>query len=559
MSHTHWNILSSGSKPVAMADIHPLILQLLHNRGITEPSQIELFLRNDSAVEADPFLLPDMHRAVHRIHQALMKGEKIVIYGDFDADGITATALLVQGIEALGGTVIPYIPHRTQEGYGLRVSALKEMHEQGISLVITVDTGISANNEVEKGQKMGMDIIVTDHHIPPAILPPALAIINPKRKDSKYPFIQLAGVGVAFKLLQALTTGDGRENIARSAMDLVALGTVTDMVPLTGENRYWVKSGLEIINKSQRLGLQEMIRGTRLQSGNLDAQSISWVLGPRINAAGRIDNATTSYQLLLTEDPQEANSLALELESKNAERIKQTNELTNKARKAIEVEGVDQPLLLAGDKDYPPGIMGLVAGRLADKFYRPVILLRFGQETCRGSGRSIIEFDLMSALTECQDLLTNFGGHTMAAGFSVPTSKLPEFQQRISSLARNKLAGLDLRPHINIDAEVKLDIFNRATYESIQQLAPFGSGNPLPTFVSRRVEVTDLRQIGNQGEHLKFRVKHNGITWDTIGFGLGDYSKEITGKLDIVFNLDIDRWNGEEKLRLNLLDFDPVE
>jgi single-stranded-DNA-specific exonuclease len=422
--------------------------------------------------------------------------------------------------------------------------------------VITVDTGITAFHEVEKAGKIGMDVIVTDHHIPPSRLPPAKAVINPKRSDSAYPFTDLAGVGVAFKFLQALIKGNGRENIAKKALDLVALGTITDMVSLVGENRYWVKCGLELINKTQRLGLQEMMKCTRLQPGAINAQTISWILGPRINAAGRLDNATTSYQLLMTDNLQEASTLAKTLEEKNAERLKQTNTLLDKARETIIAAGADQPMLMAGSEDYHPGIMGLVAGRLADRFYRPTILFKIGRETSRGSGRSIAEFDLMEALENCQDLLSNFGGHTRAAGFSIPTRNLTEFKQRMSSLAETRLRGLDLRPHVDIDAEVPLSTFTDDTYEMIQQLAPFGSGNPLPTFVSRQVEVVDQRLVGGQGEHVKLKLKQDGITWDAIGFGLGTYIDEISRRVDIVYNLDMDRWNGEERLRLSLLDFD---
>ncbi len=558
MSHTQWNVLAPAGQTMTMDGIHPLVAQLLFNRGISDSSQIDVFLSNDKRAEVDPFLLPDMHQAVSRVYQALLSGENIAIYGDFDADGITATALLVQGLSALGGMVSPYIPHRTAEGYGLRTAALEKLHQQGISLVITVDTGITAFGEAEKARKMGMDIVITDHHVPLSSLPQAKAVVDPKRNDASYPNTDLAGVGVAFKLLQALIKGNGREDILKRSLDLVALGTITDMVSLVGENRYWVRCGLELINKTQRLGLQEMMRCTRLQPGTLDAQSISWVLGPRINAAGRIDNATTSYQLLLTDNPQEASLLAKELENKNAERLRQTNELLNKAMEKILADGVERPLLMAGGEDFPPGVIGLVAGRLTDKFCRPVLIFRIGREVSRGSGRSISEFDLMAALTECQDLLSKFGGHTRAAGFSIPTRNLPEFQHRMFNLARDKLEGLDLRPHVDIDAEVPLSVFSGNTFEKIQQLAPFGAGNPLPSFVSRGVEVVDKRLIGVHGDHLKLKLKQDGLFWDAVGFGLGSYFDEATPYLNIAYNLDVDRWNGEERLRLSLLDFDPA-
>jgi single-stranded-DNA-specific exonuclease len=498
-----------------------------------------------------------MHLAVSRTYQALFSGEEIAIYGDFDADGITATALLVQGLSALGGRAIPYIPHRHREGYGLQVAALEKLHKQGVSLVITTDTGITALTEVEKARKMGLDIIITDHHLPLASLPPALAVVNPKRNDSACRSAELAGVGVAFKLLQALLKGSGQEKLLNRLLDLVALGTVTDMIPLVGDNRYWVKRGLELLNNTERPGLQEMMRCAGLKPGNLDTESISWILGPRLNAAGRLDDATTSYQLLLTQDPQEASLLASELEEKNAKRQRLTSESLERARGKIVAAGVDLPLLMAGDEDYPPGVMGLVAGKLSEEFYRPVILFKIGPEICRGSGRSIPEFDLMAALKDCRELLSNFGGHTKAAGFTVLTTNLARLQKQLLDIAETNLAGLDLRPHIDIDAEVPLSAFVGDTFKQIQQLAPFGSGNPLPTFVSRCVEIIDQRQIGNQGEHLKLKLRQEGTVWDAIAFRFGSLAQEMTTCLDIAYNLDIDRWNSEERLRLKLLDFAP--
>jgi len=559
LSHTFWRLLTPAERPINIPGVHPLLAQLLCNRGISEPSQIETFLNADSRLEADPFLLPDMHQAVSRTYQALLTGEEIAIYGDFDADGITATALLVQGLSALGGKVIPYIPHRYREGYGLQVAILEKLRKQGVSLVITVDTGITAIAEIQKARKMGLDIIVTDHHLPLASLPPALAVVNHKRSDSACQSTELAGVGVAFKLLQALLKGSGREELLNRLLDLVALGTVTDMIPLTGDNRYWVKRGLEFINNTERLGLQEMMRCANLKPGSLDAESISWTLGPRLNAAGRLDDAATSYQLLLTQDRQEAASLASELEEKNAKRQRLTSELLERAREDIIAAGTGFPLLMTGDESYPTGVMGLVAGRLSEEFYRPVILFKFGPETCRGSGRSIPEFNLMAALKDCRDLLTNFGGHTKAAGFTVPTANLTQLQKRLLNLAQTQLAGLDLRPHIDIDAEVPLSIFAGETFKQIQRLAPFGSGNPLPAFVSRHVEIVDQRQIGSQCEHLGLKLKQEGIVWNAIGFRFGNRAQETAAYLDIAYNLDIDRWNGGERLRLKLLDFAPCD
>lgn len=555
MSRTHWHLLTPTQPLLDIPGVNPLVVQLLYNRGISEPSQIETFLNADSALESDPFLLPDIHQAVGRTYQALLSGEEIAIYGDFDADGITATALLVLGLSTLGGKVIPYIPHRYREGYGLQVAALEKLRKHGISLIITVDTGITAIDEINKARKMGIDIIVTDHHLPLASLPPALAVVDPKRTDSNCQSAEFAGVGVAFKFLQALFRGSGQEGITNTFLDLVALGTVTDMVPLRGDNRYWVKRGLELLNNSERPGLQELIRNSGLKPGNLDTESISWILGPRLNAAGRLDDATTSYKLLVTQDPKEAAALVSELEEKNAKRQRLTAELLERAREKIIAAGTDTPLLMTGDEDYPAGVMGLVAGKLSEEFYRPVILFRLGTETCRGSGRSISEFDLMAALADCSGLLSNFGGHTKAAGFNVPTSNLPQLEKQLKTLAEARLAGLDLRPHIDIDAEVSLSSLTGETIKQIQRLAPFGTGNPAPVFVSRNVERVDLRYIGSRNEHVSLKLKQNGIVWDAIGFRFGSRAQEMTGFLDIAYNLDVDRWNGAERLRLKLLDF----
>jgi len=539
--------------------IHPLVVQLLYNRGITEPSQIEAFLSIDQRLKTDPFLLPDMHRAVQRVYQALLRGEKIAVYGDFDADGVTATAVLVLGLSALGGRVVPFIPHRYRDGYGLQLAPLERLSREGVSLVITADTGITAFEEVARCHKLGMDVIVTDHHVPPDYLPPAFAVVDPKRDDSRFTAIDLAGVGVAFKLLEALMRGSGRDKLLNDLLDLVALGTVADMVLLLGDNRYWVRRGLDLLNNTQRIGLQEMMRCAGLQPGNLTSENIAWVLAPRINAAGRMDDASASYRLLVTRSQEEAVRLARDLEEKNARRQKMTVELLSRAREQLLVQGTDMPLLMTGGTDYPAGVMGLVAGRLTEEFYRPVILLRVGSDVCRGSGRSIPEFNLIKALDRCRDLLLNAGGHAGAAGFTVQRSQLGALQARLLKIAEEELAGVDLRPHIDIDAEVSLDVFSGDVYRQIQRLAPFGSGNPEPTFVSREVEVIERSLAGEQGDHLRLKLRQRGVIWDTIGFGLGSLASQVGSRLDIAYNLIADNWNGVERLRLKLLDFDPVD
>ncbi|MFC1593033.1 single-stranded-DNA-specific exonuclease RecJ [Candidatus Omnitrophota bacterium] len=556
MNRNRWNLLPPAPNEhlIATSGFSKLVAQLLYNRGLTEPSQLESFTAGDERLSANPFLLPDMQEGVARIYQALLSGENIAIYGDFDVDGITATALLVEGIKALGGKAIPYIPHRMTEGHGLKTAALENLHRQGINLVITVDCGITGSCQVKKAQKTGFDIIITDHHVPLDVIPPAFAVIDPKRVDSAYPFSELAGVGVAFKLLQALFQSIGKEKQLDELLELVALGTIADMVPLLGENRYLVKRGLELINTSPRLGLEQIITQTRLNIGRIDAESISWVISPRLNAAGRLAHAITSYNLLITNSLQEAYELALWLEQKNVERQKLTAKVLARAREQVLVQGIS-PLLIISDSNCPIGIAGLVASRLVEEFYRPAIVIKTGEQMSSGSCRSIPEFNIVLALSHCSNLFSHFGGHSQAAGFTLPTENLEHLKQALLQLATDQLAGVDLCPHLNIDAEVTLPDFTGDTFHIIQQLAPFGQGNPAPTFLSRMVEVVDCRTMGSNGGHIRLKLRQGDTVWDGVGFGLGDYVAEISSNLDIVYTMETDRWGGGDRLRLNILDF----
>ncbi len=560
MNHSRWNLLPpvSGGFWANASGFSPLIAQLLYNRGLVDPSQLESFISADASLSGNPFLLPDMHKAVARTYQALLSGENIAVYGDFDADGITATALLVQGLSMLNCKAIPYIPHRLTEGYGLKTAALENLYRQGIRLVVTVDCGITALTEVKKSRRMGLDIIITDHHTPPAEVPPATAVVNPKLPGSDYSFSELAGVGVALKFLQALFQSLGKEKQLSELIDLVALGTVADMVPLLGENRYLVKQGLKLISTSPRLGIREMITQSGLNTGSLDTEGISWVIAPRLNAAGRLEHAISSYKLLMTDSPQEARELASWLEQKNAERQKLTTKALTKAREQVLAQGIS-PLLMASDEDFPPGICGLVASRLSEEFYRPAIIIRAGEQFSSGSCRSIPEFNIILALSQCSHLFYHFGGHSRAAGFSLLTRNLPRLQQALLQLAATQLDGVDLRPKLDIDAEVSLSDLGGNTFPIIQKLAPFGQGNPQPTFLTREVAVVDCRTMGDGSEHLRLKLKQGGMVWDGVGFGLGNYLSEVSSPLDIVYNLEVDHWGGEERLRLNILDFASVK
>lgn len=534
----------------------PLLVQLLYNRGLTHPTEWDAFLSADRRLCADPLLLPEVEVGVPRLVRALNSREKIAVYGDYDTDGVTATAVLVQGLEGLGAELIPYIPHR-QEGHGLQVSVLERLYRQGATLVITADCGTTCYEEVSNAQKRGQDIIITDHHTFGDARPPAVALINPKHPDSCYPFRELAGVGVAYKFLQALLRFLNRDDSLSSLCDLVALGTVTDVAPLRGENRYLVKEGLKCLNGAHRPGLREMMRLARLETGTIDADDIAWVLGPRLNAAGRVEHASLSYQLLVTPSAAEGQRIASELEKINQERQRQTETALVLAREMAQ-EQRDAPLILVSHQQFPAGVAGLVAGKLVEELRRPAMVVRYGTESCRGSCRSIPEFDMIAALKECSDLLSRYGGHPMAAGFTLPTSRLPELQQRLVDKAAHTLSGLDLRPQLVIDAQMPLDKLDGEACRAIQKLVPFGFGNPAPTFLSPAVKVVGAQAMGQKGTHLRLKVKAGSVVWDAIAFDWGHLSLTPPCHLDLVYSVGISRWGGQERLELNIRDLRPT-
>lgn len=558
MTQQRWNVCPPVPSDLSsqLSGFDPLLVQLLYNRGITEPAGFEPFIAGDERLANDPLLLPDIDKAVARINRALLGGELIAVFGDFDADGITAAAVLVQGISQLGGNVIPYIPHRLNEGHGLNDAALEHLRLEGASLVITVDCGITGASEVERGRDLGLDIVVTDHHVPSDTIPDAVAVVDPKLPDSEFPFPELAGVGVAVKLLQALFRAANRGAEVDEFLDLVALGTVADMVPLTGENRYLVKRGLEVLNQSRRVGLQELMLSAGLEMGKLDAQDISFSLGPRLNASGRLGHGVTSYELLMTSSREKARELAAMLEAGNAERRRLTTEAFENAREKLAGEDGELPLLVVGDSGYQPGVVGVVAGRLVEEFYRPAVVIHFEEGTARGSARSIPDFDIIAALTECRDLLTRFGGHSQAAGFIMPGSDVDKLRERLQEIAARELADVDLRPALSVDTVIPLSALRGQTYKMIGRLEPYGQANQIPCFLSKKVQVVSSRAVGADGDHLKLKVRDGNVVWDAIAFGLGH--RELASHLDIVYNLETETWTGRELLRLNIQDFHPV-
>lgn len=540
-----------------------LIVQLLYNRGLDTPSKVQAFLKSDWP-EDNPFRLKGMNEAVTRIRQAIRQREPIAVYGDFDADGVTATALLVETLSALGAQTEPYIPHRVDEGYGLNKGALRELAQKDIKVVVTVDCGIRSISEVAYGLGLGLDIIVTDHHPPGEELPPATAAINPKQAGCRYPFKQLAGVGLAFKLAQALLRANRQIPVARDKvdldeedlLDLVALGTVADLAPLLEENRALVRRGLEKLNQPQRLGLQALISQARVRPGQITATTIGYVLGPRLNAAGRLDTAMSSYNLLTSSSPAEARSLALELDEVNRERQRLTVDTLEKAREQVLAIGEEERLIFVAAKDYLSGIVGLVAQRLTDEFYRPSVVVELGEETNRGSARSIREFNIITALDRCSDLLVKYGGHSAAAGFTVTNANLEALQQRLCQMAMHQLEGLELLPTLSIDAEVDLSEMNWATHALLEQLEPFGYANRPPVFLSREVIVRDARVVGER--HLKMTLSDGRAVWDAIAFRQGGWAGKLPRRIDVVYTLEVNEWNKEKRLQLNVKDLRPV-
>jgi len=545
--------------------LHPLMTQVLYNRGITAPADIDTFLGDDDS-PANPFALRDMEKAITRLREALRQDEPIAVYGDFDADGVTATVLLVQTLEALGGDVRAYIPDRIDEGYGLHKAALTSLAKEGVGLTATVDCGVRSLQEVDHANHLGMDVIITDHHSVGPELPNGVAVIDPKRPDEAYPFHELAGVGVAYRLAQALLRSHRQAPITEadlsldeeSLLDLVALGTVADMVPLLSENRALVRRGLASLNALQRPGLMALSRKAGLRPGQIDATAISYSLAPRINAAGRMGRTELAYRLLNTRRPAEAQRLADALNRLNRERQQTTRAVQDRASQAALEADDGGFLLFAAAPDFPAGIVGLVANRLLDRFYRPAVIVEIGDRYCKGSARSIDEFHITEALDRCADLLERYGGHAAAAGFTLPHDNLDELAERLNRLATEQLTGLDLSPVLNVDAETPLDQLTWELMADLAQLEPCGYANPQPLFVSRGVHVDRRRTVGSDGRHLKLSVSDSqGRRLDAIAFRQGEWLPKLPETIDLAYHFEINEWNGRRSLQLNVQDLRP--
>jgi single-stranded-DNA-specific exonuclease len=580
-----WEVSSPCPREVsaALPHLHPLLVQALFNREITDPSEVKLFFERPAGL-CDPFGLLGMREAVARIRRAILSQEKVVVYGDFDADGVTSTALLVQALKALGARVVPYIPHRVDEGYGLHNKSLDAVAEMGAKLVVTVDCGIRSSDEVAYGtDKLGLDMIVTDHHSVQQdaegrdILPPALAVINPKQQNDTYPFKGLAGVGIAFKLAQALYRANEADPLvphppfwSGDLLDLVALGTVADIAPLVGENRLLVRQGLRHLNGTtgwadegadrvrhlgpRRPGLKALYGEAGLSAGKVTAQSIGFVIGPRLNAAGRLSTASIAYELLSASTEEDARILAYELADLNRTRQDLTRSMVEQAKAQLNCDMNDRYLCFISDAAFNPGVVGLVAGRLTEELYRPSVVAEIGNSETHGSCRSIPEFNITAALDECRNLLVRHGGHAAAAGFTVKNENLDELRSRLEVIASERLRGLDLAPVLHVDAEVDLADLDFAICTLLGQLEPHGEANPQPVFVSRNVEIVpgSVGTVGREAQHLKFRACAKGSTsrWEAIAFRMGDLADGLPGRVDIAYSIDMNDYSGKPQLTI---------
>ncbi|HNH25730.1 MAG TPA: single-stranded-DNA-specific exonuclease RecJ [Anaerolineales bacterium] len=559
-----WNISPriSPEADSALAAFPPLLRQVLFNRGFADDPSARAYLRGEPNSNTNPFQITDMQVAIERIRYALANNEPIAIYGDYDVDGVTATALLVETLKKLGADVRGYIPNRFDEGYGLNNNALDELKANGVKLVITVDCGIRSPAEAAHAQTIGLDLIISDHHHPDDDnLPPALAVINPKRHGDIYPDKDLAGVGIAYKIAEALLTKTDQADVVNgqilnSLLDLVALGTVADLAPLVGENRVLVKKGLKQMRQTTRQGLFSLAAVADISLAKVNAGNIGFGLGPRLNAAGRLKEALAAFELLTTTDVFRAGELAQQLDMQNRERQRITRDMQTRAEEIALNDDPNAHLLFAAHEEFNSGVVGLAASRLTEKYYRPAIVASKGEEETRGSCRSIPEFHITDALDQCADLLVRHGGHAAAAGFTVRNENIEALVSKLKAIAEEKLAGSDLKPTVTADAEVDLSEIRPEVYEKgLKYLEPTGYGNREASFVARNVKVKSSRIVGSDGKHLKMSLEDSkGIAHDAIGFRLGDWHKSMPPRVDVLFTYEPNEYNGRVTYQLNLKD-----
>ena len=536
-----------------------IVARILFNRGIKSLEEARRFFKPDWDNLYDPFLMKDMDKAVERVVVALEQKERIYIYGDYDVDGITAVSLLTLFLRSLGSEVIFYIPNRLKEGYGLSKAGIQHAADVGATLLISVDCGITGIEEVALARELGIDVIVSDHHEPGTTLPEAAAILDPKRKECDYPFKDLAGVGVAHKLVQAVVERLGLgEEVWREFVDLVALGSAADIVPLIDENRVLVKKGLEKMNRHDRLGIRALVKSSGLTGKKIGSGQVVFILAPRINAVGRMGNAERAVRLLITDSEQQAKNIAGILESENRNRKSIDEETLQEALRLLESEcdiHSDRAVVLAKE-GWHSGVIGIVASRITERIYRPTIMIAVEEGVGKGSARSILNFDIHSALKRCEDCLIGFGGHRYAAGLTIEVGKIEEFREMFKGVATEILQDEDLVQRLWIDAEISLPEITDKFIHLLDQFAPFGPQNMRPVFMSRNLQVVGSPRIVGKN-HLKFRVRQGGEVFDAIGFDLGSLYYRLTpgeNNLDMVYVVEENYWNGQAKIQLRVKD-----
>jgi single-stranded-DNA-specific exonuclease len=539
----------------AELDISSLTARLLVARGIKDVQEAEAFLHIEKNDYYDPFLMDGMEKAVERIKRAINDQERILIYGDYDADGVSSTSVMVYTLHKLGANFEYYIPNRFTEGYGPNENAFRWAENQGFHVIITVDTGISAVHEASIAKELGLDLVITDHHEPPPVLPDAYTIINPKKPGCPYPFKGLAGVGVAFKFAQAIL-GQAPEEL----LDIVVIGTIADLVPLQSENRLFVNKGLKVLRYTSKPGLVALLDICGLNEQDLATEHVGFAIGPRVNAVGRLGSAIPAVKLFTTSDYDEAKDLAEEIDQSNKERQAIVNQITEEAIQEVESKypPEDHSVLVIAKEGWNPGVIGIVASRLVERYYRPTIILSIDLEKgiAKGSARSIEGFDMFENLSECRTILPHFGGHPMAAGMTLSITDVNELRIRLNQQAATQLSEEDFSPIIKVDIECNLEDISLQTIEEMHKLAPFGVGNPSPKILISNVTHNEIRKIGAEGNHLKLKVVRNNSTLDVIGFQCGHLHDHIStdSEISLVGELSINEWNGFRKPQLMLKD-----
>lgn len=534
--------------------ISPAAASLFLARGVTTPHEATLLMSLQSP--HDPFLIPDMEQAIQRLHRAVKTQEAICFYGDYDVDGITATSLYLSFFGGLGAKVRAYVPHRLREGYGLNLGAVQRLHDEGISLLVTSDCGTTSHKEIELAAQLGMDVVVTDHHQSDEVMPQAVAVLNPHRTDTLYPFRGLCSAALAYKVAQAYQVRYGVAGVPlESLLDLVALATVADVVPLQDENRSFVREGLHQLSRGARCGIRALKQAAGV-TRDCTAETIAFKLAPRINAAGRLDDAMLGVRLLTTEIPSEAQQLADRLEQLNRERQRIEMDIMAEALASLKDYALPRVLVLAS-RHWHLGVVGIVAARLVDRFQCPAIVMAINEQgIAKGSARTTGGFDLYQGLAACREVLESFGGHSSAAGLTIRESRIDEFRAMFSDVVAGWVHGGYKVPTLNVDAEVRLDEVNLQLIQEIGSLHPFGAGNPEPTFAVTGLEVMEARTVGEK--HLKMTVRQGrSLPFDSIGFGMKSLLERgipSRAPVDLAFTPELNHWNGRDRIQLRIRD-----